>query len=563
MKIFTKTTSLILALIFILGMSTSAFAAEIDISATNAKSNVSLLAADFEVTGTKLESKTTLPSFYSSKELGYTSEVRNQLYNTCWAYSAASTFESVLLKKGLYIDQFAPMHMNHWGTLKEDGTGWNRNYAGGGYSYIALGYLSSWQGPLLERAYPETTPFTSFGSLNKVDSKQAVANGIIYLDSRDIETVKTAIYEYGAAVGNYHVNDSYYNSKNSAYFCNLEGLLTHQLNGHAISIVGWDDNFSRENFNEIAKPENDGAWLCKNSWGKNWGDNGYYWISYEDEYIFDTRFGHSYTYNDIDLYDRTMSIYQNEVYGATYEFEYITNKDTLTYINVFDIDKNFDTIDKINFESTSEGALYNIYSIPLKSDHTPVKDQSKWTTLASGVLGYNGYHSIDVDDYKLTGDKFAVGVELTKNKGSGNGIGVSEWLSTGGTQIFTPNPQKGQSYIFFNYGDLVDLLDFYKDYNDDDIGGTFVIKAVAKEKEREYTIGDVDLDSVMSIIDATLIQMYLAQIKTITPKQESLADMDNDNVISVMDATLIQLTLSGKYPLEKDDSDGLTDIEDI
>lgn len=59
---------------------------------------------------------------------------------------------------------------------------------------------------------------------------------------------------------------------------------------HAVSIVGWDDNFSKDNFTGLAnKPEHDGAYLAVNSWGTNWGpQNGYFWISYDDytvEYV--------------------------------------------------------------------------------------------------------------------------------------------------------------------------------------------------------------------------------------------------------------------------------------
>ena len=58
---------------------------------------------------------------------------------------------------------------------------------------------------------------------------------------------------------------------------------------HAMAIVGWDDNFSKDRFvgtgsgEGIEKPLHDGAYLVLNSWGAAWGDNGYYWISY-DEY---------------------------------------------------------------------------------------------------------------------------------------------------------------------------------------------------------------------------------------------------------------------------------------
>lgn len=52
--------------------------------------------------------------------------------------------------------------------------------------------------------------------------------------------------------------------------------------GHAVVIVGWDDSYPKENFN--IQPEHDGAYLCLNSWGESWGDNGYFWLSYEDDH---------------------------------------------------------------------------------------------------------------------------------------------------------------------------------------------------------------------------------------------------------------------------------------
>ena len=51
--------------------------------------------------------------------------------------------------------------------------------------------------------------------------------------------------------------------------------------------VGWDDNYSAKNFAPASHVTSDGAWIVKNSWGDKWGDNGYFYLSYEDKNICD------------------------------------------------------------------------------------------------------------------------------------------------------------------------------------------------------------------------------------------------------------------------------------
>ena len=90
-------------------------------------------------------------------------------------------------------------------------------------------------------------------------------------------TIKTHIMNYG----------SLYASVASKSL--IKGTNGHVMNSsnaystdHGVSIVGWDDNYAKENFPESCRPEKNGAYLALNSWGESWGNKGYFWISYED-----------------------------------------------------------------------------------------------------------------------------------------------------------------------------------------------------------------------------------------------------------------------------------------
>lgn len=55
-----------------------------------------------------------------------------------------------------------------------------------------------------------------------------------------------------------------------------------------------------------------------------------------------------------------------------------------------------------------------------------------------------------------------------------------------------------------------------------------------------YELGDVNRDGDLNIKDATLIQKYLVQLKTLDDEQKALADINGDNTVSIKDATKIQ-----------------------
>ena len=67
--------------------------------------------------------------------------------------------------------------------------------------------------------------------------------------------------------------------------------------------------------------------------------------------------------------------------------------------------------------------------------------------------------------------------------------------------------------------------------------------------EPQYKKGDVDLDGVVSVLDATTIQKKLASLLTLNELQMRLADTDEDGYVTVLDATRIQKWLASLIPV--------------
>lgn len=550
MKHLSRILALLVATTLIVGTTVCTGAVSLDRASVGAQRDMAIVAADYDVVGSSLEPQEPLPSSYSSADLGLVTPVRSQVYNTCWAYAASASLESLMIKNGSEPTVLSPMHMNYWSTIREDGTGWNRNFRDAGYPYIALGYLTSWNGARLETDFPEQTPFYDYETLSAASSPYAGVTSVMYLDGSDRDTIKTAVMEYGGVTANFHFNGGYFNPTTSSYYDNEPDLLTSQLSGHAVEIIGWDDNYSRENFGsgeeEEYRPVNNGAWLCKNSWGAGWSSlGGYVWISYEDYYIFEQRFGPSYAITGYEMLSDDIALKQVEEYGAISFFNYIKSNrlNKLTYANVLDFSDEYRVLDKVIFECEAEGADYEVYLIPLDDSGKPDSSAAAWTLLASGAIGYQGYHCIDVEDTIIRDDRCAIGVTVIKTPACSDiGIGVDEWLQIGGSMILNPGSRDNVSYILGYDTEATDVMDLYREYLDDDLGGNFVIKATARSFGE---VGDVDLDGRITIFDVTKIQRALAELIVLTKHQQTLADYDADGIMSIHDATRIQRMLAG------------------
>ena len=113
--------------------------------------------------------------------------------------------------------------------------------------------------------------------------RHIMTNGGVYC------SIRTHHYFIGANLGApYNTYDGKYSQYDDGSIKGGVEVDEETTGGHAITIIGWNDNYSRSKFNaknkdgQIVHPTSNGAWLIVNNGGDGMWENGCQWISYED-----------------------------------------------------------------------------------------------------------------------------------------------------------------------------------------------------------------------------------------------------------------------------------------
>ena len=337
------------------------------------------------------EGEKSLPAYWNSGEQGRKPLVRSQGSDgTCWALTAASALEASLLPEERTV--FSGEHIAL-------GDAFSSGLEEGGDYVMIMAYLSSWLGPVTEEEDPSGDGVSPQGLSQSVHVQE-----IQMLQGAELEEIKEKIMEFGAIQTSLYMNRAvteegaeYYNSSASAYYYPQK-----ETQDHDVLILGWDDSFPRESF--ARDPGRDGAFICLNTWGEDFGQEGIFYVSYEDANIA----GSGLAYTRIDPADNYGNIYQHDVYGWLGQQGY--GAETCWFSNVYTA-KGQEELEAVGFYAAGDDTVYELY---LVRDFLDEESFSEMVYVQSGALEYPGYYTVDFQTPQTleAGERFAVAVRV-------------------------------------------------------------------------------------------------------------------------------------------------------
>lgn len=333
----------------------------------------------------------TIPKKYDYRKVRRRPEVKNQgRFGTCWALATMTALESSIRPEKTW--KLSPDHLSNK-------SGFEGTQNDGGESMMSIAYLAAWKGPVLNEDDAYGDGYSPEG-LNPVVHVQEAQMP----EKKDFEAIKEAVYRYGGvqsslymAMANSFSQSEYYNRKNGAYCYPKE-----RDPNHDVVIIGWDDTYPKENFNGGRKK--DGAFICQNSWGSSFGEDGVFYISYEDANI-----GvHNAVYTSVENTDNYDHIYQSDLLGWAGQLGY--EKDQAMFANVYKADSEQE-IAAVGFYATDKNTRYKVYTVSDFKDRTSLRER-KYSI--SGQFQNAGYYTVPLPKPVTVekNSKFAVVVEI-------------------------------------------------------------------------------------------------------------------------------------------------------
>ena len=419
------------------------------------------------VSDTFMLNNSVIPTYYDARENGVVTSVKNQNpYGTCWAFAALAAGETSLLSNGYSSEvdlseyQLAYFFFNAvndpLGNLEGDNTyinpNINENYLSvGGNNYFTMFCLASWRGAADE----SVAPYQNAKPESVLDDTLAY-NDIAHLQNAYIVSmknktdVKKMIMEYGSVASGFYIDLNNYNYSTNGYYQSEKSS-----SNHAITIIGWDDNYSVDKFNEENMPSSPGAWLIRNSWGEY--SAPYIWVSYEDVSLANQD-AFAFIMEDADNYDN------NYQYDGTNIHAYSEIENGQSLANVYTASAaEEEQIEAVSIALRSDNVKYSVQIYKNSDSDNPESWEAMLKSEIEGQTTYAGYYTIKVPEMIRvnTGDKFSIVFTLTDVDSTDGKVQyyIDKSGSVSNKICFTNYSEEGQSFYTWSNG-IVDTAKY-------------------------------------------------------------------------------------------------------
>ena len=457
--------------------------------------------------------------------------------NICWAFASLTALETTLyvaypeLIEEESLLNFSELNLAYTTQVVNH----NLSSIGGGSFELAYENLSYNLGPVYEQSGESSIFYTeSDGDLKTQDryvssfldtaqkSNYSALESFSYPARSSCTTaqqktdlrnaIKNHIYTYGAITSSIAYNSRYYNSSSFyKYFCNPNSA---DIENHLITLVGWDDDFQITYGNETLT----GAYIAQNSWGDSWGNDGFFYIMYDDAKVEEdvsgfVRLGKTsnseIVYNNLDgtkYQNDFLSVTSNSIGWETRSFDsniILSNFFKTTEINNQCISKIkiptllsdntkrlsnefyvyvINNISESNLSSTNQ-----IQNFLINNFANAVKLQNKYPTTSDEYLfsaNQVGMYSIELnEEIKLSGDYFAVFVEFL----SGESV-----FYKSNSDAFSSQSSKKATYYSLNNGSRWNYFQDFLAGSHKNSYFPIIVQTIYELKEIEYVVSDVE-----------------------------------------------------------------------